>query len=154
MKRFIIIRDEPTWLREYYAVEAGNVEEAKDEFDEGHIEYLGFDVKDNVEFVDKQLLSIEETEPGAVPFMQFPAEEPQMANRRRIIGVVDGGVIQDIIGIPTGVEVEVRDFDTDGFNAEDEPDRLKATPEGDEYIKSVYGSGDVKTLGDGWNIGD
>jgi hypothetical protein len=31
-----------------------------------------------------------------------------------IIVHVDGGVIQDIEGIPPGVEVHVRDYDTDG----------------------------------------
>jgi hypothetical protein len=33
---------------------------------------------------------------------------------RKIVVVMDGGIIQDIDGIPAGMAVEVRDFDTEG----------------------------------------
>lgn len=33
--------------------------------------------------------------------------------KKRIIVVVEGGLIQEITGIPKGFEIEVRDFDTD-----------------------------------------
>lgn len=33
---------------------------------------------------------------------------------KKIIIIVEGGVIQDIQGIPAGVEVEVIDFDAEG----------------------------------------
>jgi len=32
----------------------------------------------------------------------------------RIVVVVSGGVVQDVVGVPPGVVVEVHDYDTDG----------------------------------------
>lgn len=37
-----------------------------------------------------------------------------MSEPNKIIITVDGGIIQEIEGIPPGIEIEVRDFDTEG----------------------------------------
>ena len=46
---------------------------------------------------------------------------------------IEGGVIQDI-DCPEGVQVIVRDFDTDGI----EPSSLGRSESGDEYLESVW----------------
>lgn len=33
---------------------------------------------------------------------------------QRIVVVVEGGVVQNVLGVPAGVVVEVHDYDTDG----------------------------------------
>lgn len=53
---------------------------------------------------------------------------------KRIIIVVEGGIIQDISGCPPNMEIEIRDLDTEGV----EEDKLSTTPNGDEYIESVH----------------
>lgn len=47
---------------------------------------------------------------------------------------VEGGVIQDIEGIPNDVLIEVWDFDTDGV----EDSRVTTNDIGEAYVLSVY----------------
>ena len=51
---------------------------------------------------------------------------------KKIIIHVEGGIIQQISDIPKGVEVEVRDYDTDGTDA----DRLTDTPDGQAIVST------------------
>ena len=53
----------------------------------------------------------------------------------RIVIVMEGGVIQDIVNIPPGVEIEVRDFDIEGTIEEE----LEETPDGEQYVQSLWG---------------
>ena len=53
----------------------------------------------------------------------------------RIVIVMEGGVIQDIVNIPPGVEIEVRDFDIEATIAEE----LEETPDGEQYVQSLWG---------------
>ena len=55
-------------------------------------------------------------------------KEPQ-----KIIVVMDGGLVQGIHGVPTGVEVEVRDFDIEGTHLE-----IHRTPDGEEYVRTIW----------------
>ena len=71
MPKYIITEDTATWLRSYYEVEAESVEEAEEALNNGDIEYLGFDMLDNVDFIDRQLVSIEESD--ARPFCTYPS---------------------------------------------------------------------------------
>lgn len=52
-----------------------------------------------------------------------------------IIIKIDGGLVQDIEGIPEGVTVLVRDFDTEGC---DESDIDGVDDDGNEYAEQVY----------------
>ena len=51
----------------------------------------------------------------------------------RVLITVEGGVIQDI-QIPSGIIVEVRDYDTDGV----EDSKLTKDNYGDFYVESIY----------------
>ena len=51
----------------------------------------------------------------------------------KIIVVVEGGLVQDVRTIPMGVEVEVRDFDSDGAHLE-----IHRTPEGEGYLRTIW----------------
>ena len=53
----------------------------------------------------------------------------------RIIIDLEGGVVHDVSGIPKGVEIELRDYDTEGLDLES---RLKKDDAGHEYIESIY----------------
>lgn len=53
---------------------------------------------------------------------------------RKMIIVLEGGLIQDIRGIPDETEIEIRDFDIEGI----EPELLSATGDGEEYVKTVW----------------
>ena len=55
-------------------------------------------------------------------------EEPH-----KIIVVMDGGLIQDVQNVPSGVEVEVRDFDIEGTHLE-----IHRTPDGEEYVRTIW----------------
>lgn len=47
---------------------------------------------------------------------------------------VEGGVIQDITGIPKGIKINVYDFDTDGIPDES----LSESPGGDKCIHGIW----------------
>jgi len=47
---------------------------------------------------------------------------------------VEGGVIQDISGIPSGQEVVVFDYDVEGVDES----LLKTDDDGNDYLESVY----------------
>jgi hypothetical protein len=66
-----------------------------------------------------------------------------MNTRNKILVVVDGGVIQDILGIPKGFEVVVRDFDIEGLALEDclVDGRLFVGPGGDLCTQVTYERG-------------
>jgi hypothetical protein len=51
-----------------------------------------------------------------------------------IIVHVDGGVVQDIEGIPPGIEVHVRDYDTDWAD----PGQCPVNEHGRAYYLAVY----------------
>jgi hypothetical protein len=42
---------------------------------------------------------------------RYPETAAALANPRKVVVTVSGGLIQDIEGIPPGVEIEVRDYD-------------------------------------------
>jgi hypothetical protein len=61
-----------------------------------------------------------------------------MSKPKRVIVAVGGGVA-DPFHIPKGVEVEVRDYDSVEFDADDDPGR-KVDVTGRLYCESVYRS--------------
>ncbi len=65
-----------------------------------------------------------------------PMAKIKRPKKQKIIITVEGGVIQDV-DIPTGVEieVEVRDYDVEGFEG---GSGLKKDKAGNEYIRSIY----------------
>lgn len=60
----------------------------------------------------------------------YLAREPH-----RIIVNVGGGLVQDVSDIPRATMVEVRDFDVEGTHGE-----VHKTPEGREYIRTLWES--------------
>jgi len=56
---------------------------------------------------------------------------------KKIIITVEGGIVQNVIGIPKGATIEVRDYDTDGADIE-EDDRLRRDPSGGIYYLSSW----------------
>ncbi len=54
---------------------------------------------------------------------------------QRIIIVMEGGIIQDIVGIPPGLAVEVRDFDVEDLDPTQEDIR---TVEGEDYLYALW----------------
>lgn len=57
--------------------------------------------------------------------------------------IVEGGVIQNVLDVPEGVEVEVRDYDVDGGEQDLE---LEEDDRGDHYVKSVYAGREPKAV--------
>jgi hypothetical protein len=55
----------------------------------------------------------------------------------KIIIIVEGGIVQNVLGIPKGTTIEVHDYDTDGANPE-EDDRLRRDQAGDVYHLSSW----------------
>lgn len=71
MARFVIEDDRPLWVREFYAVEARNEEEAELKYYDGHHEYLGHTVLEQVEGRDSCRVSVTKSKHN--PFMAHPA---------------------------------------------------------------------------------
>ena len=57
--------------------------------------------------------------------------------RNKIIDVTVQGGCVDIAGVPDGINVVVRDYDTESYDEDD--DRLTTDKEGIPYIKRVFG---------------
>jgi hypothetical protein len=55
----------------------------------------------------------------------------------KIIIIVEGGIVQNVLGVPKGTTVEVHDYDTDGANPE-EDDRLHRDKDCDTYYLSSW----------------
>ncbi len=53
--------------------------------------------------------------------------------------VVEGGVIQDILDIPAGAQVVVRDYDVEGIDADEA--ELETDDDGNEHVRSVWKGG-------------
>jgi hypothetical protein len=56
---------------------------------------------------------------------------------KKIIIIVEGGIVQNVSGIPRGAAIEVHDYDTDGATPE-EDDRLRRDKDGDVYHLSSW----------------
>ena len=56
---------------------------------------------------------------------------------KKIIIIVEGGIVQNVIGIPKGATIEVHDYDTDGATPE-EDNRLHFDKNGDVYHLSSW----------------
>lgn len=61
-------------------------------------------------------------------------EKERSETTTEILVVVEGGLIQEIYGIPPGVVIRVKDYDVDGV----EEDRLQRDRDGRRYIESVW----------------
>jgi len=57
--------------------------------------------------------------------------------RNKVIIIVEGGIVQNVLGVPAGVTIEVHDYDTDGADSEYD-DRLRRDPAGDVYHLSAW----------------
>ena len=57
-----------------------------------------------------------------------------MNDKRKILVTMEGGLIQEIDGIPADVVIVVRDYDVEGV----EPDRLGKDGRGDLYVETVW----------------
>jgi len=79
MPRYVIEEDRAIWVREVYEIEAESEEEAKELYYDGDYEYLGFSLKDSVDYIDCQPISIEQTD--ATPHMDHPFDEAAVANQ-------------------------------------------------------------------------
>lgn len=56
--------------------------------------------------------------------------------KHKILITIEGGLVQDIAGIPFGCEVEVRDYDVDHT----ENEALKEDEDGNKYIEIIHES--------------
>ena len=56
--------------------------------------------------------------------------------KRKIIIIMDGGLIQDIANIPDDIVIEVRDYDIEGTSLEE--DELSEDSSGKQYIASQW----------------
>jgi hypothetical protein len=56
---------------------------------------------------------------------------------KKIIITIEGGIVQNVNGIPRGTIIEVHDYDTDGGIPE-EDDRLRRDKSGDVYHLSSW----------------
>lgn len=63
-----------------------------------------------------------------------------MTDVAKIIIAVEGGIIQDMSGIPKGVEIEVRDYDIEGENEND----LDTNADGNQHTTSIWAHGDCQ----------
>lgn len=54
--------------------------------------------------------------------------------KKKIVIIVEGGLIQEINNVPVDVVVEVHDYDTDGS----EPEREETDKDGNNYLKSEW----------------
>jgi hypothetical protein len=52
----------------------------------------------------------------------------------RIVVVVEGGVVQDVFGVPKGYGLEVHDYDVEGCNESD----LDTNDDGDKFFRGVW----------------
>ena len=138
MKRYVIAEDRAIWVREFYAVEVDETtleedqtpeDAARESHCEGGCDFLGFTLEDSVDMLDTHEHSLQETDD--FPFLMHPSRD----HPDTILIVVEGGVIQNIEGIPAGVQVEVRDYDVEGCEPGDD---LKTNDVGDEYFESIW----------------
>ena len=60
MPKFQVSEYRAVWVKEFYEVEADDVDAAQDTYQEG--EYLGFEMAENVEHMDTEQLTIEESD--------------------------------------------------------------------------------------------
>jgi hypothetical protein len=66
-------------------------------------------------------------------------EEPEPSETtREILIIMEGALIQEIDGIPSGIVVRVQDYDVDGVDE----GRLQRDEDGRRYIESVWGHED------------
>ncbi len=61
--------------------------------------------------------------------------------KKTIVVVVEGGVIQNILHIPRGVRVQVRDYDAEGEDRSDP--RIKRDRVGDPYYCATWENGRI-----------
>lgn len=66
--------------------------------------------------------------------VSFDITTPTEKLNESIVISVDGGLVQDISGIPEGVGVEVWDYDTEGMDEE----RIEEDDNGNEFVRSEY----------------
>ena len=59
---------------------------------------------------------------------------------KTIIVEIAGGLVQDVLGVPKGVVVEIHDYD-DAHEAE-EGEHMGVDENGDQYFKGVWGHDD------------
>jgi len=62
--------------------------------------------------------------------------EEKPVEKKKIIVIVEGGLISDISGIPKDIIVETHDYDTDGS----EPEREETDADGNNYLKNQWES--------------
>lgn len=61
------------------------------------------------------------------------------ARRKKTIVIdLDGGLIQQIRGIPRNIRLEVRDYDVEGAG----PDELTQDKDGNDYFETIWEHGD------------
>lgn len=66
--------------------------------------------------------------------------------KKQIVITVEGGVIQDIDGIPSDVDIIVMDYDVEGADPEFADIRIDS--EGEEYVHIEYGEPDEPVGGE------
>jgi hypothetical protein len=59
----------------------------------------------------------------------------------RIVIIVEGGVVQDVFGIPKGYGLEVHDYDVEGCDEGD----LETNDDGDKFYRGVWAEPDART---------
>ncbi len=78
---------------------------------------------------DKELATIDPGPGQPAPLGWDSTETPALAQQAHIVIVLEGGIVQDVVG-PDGFVVEVRDYDVEGSDA----DERTTDTAGDEYV--------------------
>ena len=60
-----------------------------------------------------------------------------MTTKKKLLIVVEGGLIQDIKNIPEGLEIEIRDYDADQYSYDD-LEAMKADEDGRRYFVTEW----------------
>jgi len=66
--------------------------------------------------------------------MRIEYKQDPRTEKKRIVIYQDGGLIQNIEGIPKDVVIEARDYDIDGADPED----VKLDGDGQEYTEVIW----------------
>ena len=84
--RYVITEDQATWVRSFYAVnvpDGCDAGDAQEKFEEGHYEYLGFDLGSDFDHTERMLIGVERTD--ATPFITHPSNEPDPAQLAALV---------------------------------------------------------------------
>jgi hypothetical protein len=123
---------QPIWVEAFYEVEVENPDEdaatqrdqAEEAYYNGDYEYLGHTLQDRIDFLERNIKSIEAT-PEGVPAMNCSGAAPRSslsAAPPKVIVCIEGGVVQ---GARSSEDVDVEVFDVDNLKEEGDDEKFK-----------------------------